>query len=67
MPKLTKTFVESLSVKEKQYTPWCSELKGFGVSINPAGSRSYIVDYRAPDGARRRMTIGRHGPLTTEE
>ena len=67
MPKLTKTFVESLSVKDKQYTSWCSELKGFGVSINPAGSRSYIVDYRSPDGARRRMTIGRHGPLTTEE
>lgn len=67
MPKLTKTFVESLPVKVKQYTSWCSDLKGFGVSINPAGSRSYIVDYRTSDGSRRRMTIGRHGPLTTEE
>lgn len=67
MPKLTKTFVESLSVKDKQYTSWCSELKGFGVSINPAGSRSYIVDYRTAEGSRRRMTIGRHGALTTEE
>lgn len=67
MSKLTKTFVESLQVKEKQYTAWCSDLKGFGVSINPAGSRSYIVDYRTADGARRRMTIGRHGALTTEE
>ncbi|HWT62501.1 MAG TPA: tyrosine-type recombinase/integrase [Ochrobactrum sp.] len=67
MPKLTKTVVEGLQPKEKQYTVWCSDLKGFGVSINPAGSKSYIVDYRTAEGARRRMTIGRHGPLTTEE
>ena len=67
MPKLTKTIVEGLQPKEKQYTVWCSDLKGFGVSINPAGSKSYIVDYRTAEGARRRMTIGRHGPLTTEE
>lgn len=67
MPKLTKTIVENSLVKDKQYTVWCSELKGFGVSINPAGSRSYMVDYHNKDGMRRRMTIGRHGPLTTEE
>lgn len=67
MPKLTKTIVENSLPKDKQYTVWCSDLKGFGVSINPAGSRSYIVDYRTDEGARRRMTIGRHGPLTTEE
>lgn len=67
MPKLTKTYVESLLTRDRQYTAWCSDLKGFGVSINPAGSRSYIVDYRTADGFRRRMTIGRHGPLTTEE
>lgn len=67
MPKLTKTIVENSSPKDKQYTVWCSELKGFGVSINPAGSRSYLVDYHNADGMRRRMTIGRHGPLTTEE
>lgn len=67
MPKLTKTIVENSSAKTKQYTVWCSDLKGFGVSINPAGTKSYIVDYRTGEGARRRMTIGRHGPLTTEE
>ncbi|MBA8820672.1 integrase [Ochrobactrum sp. P6BS-III] len=67
MPKLTKTVVESSPPKSKQYIIWCSDLKGFGVSINPAGSRSYVVDYRTAEGTRRRMTIGRHGPLTTEE
>lgn len=67
MPKLTKSIVDKAEPKDKQYTIWCSDLKGFGVSINPAGSRSYIVDYRTSDGARRRMTIGRHGSVTTEE
>ncbi|MEJ5081081.1 tyrosine-type recombinase/integrase [Ochrobactrum sp. MYb379] len=67
MPKLTKSIVDKAEPKDKQYTLWCSDLKGFGVSINPAGSRSYIVDYRTADGARRRMTIGRHGSVTTEE
>lgn len=67
MPKLTKTYVENLPLKDKQYTAWCTELKGFGVLINPTGSRSYLVDYHNSDGMRRRMTIGRHGPLTTEE
>lgn len=67
MPKLTKTVVEKAEPKAKQYSVWCSELAGFGVFINPAGSRSYFVDYRTSDGERRRMTIGRHGKITTEE
>lgn len=67
MPKLTKSVVDKTEPRDKQYTVWCSDLKGFGVSINPAGSRSYIVDYRTENGARRRMTIGRHGSITTEE
>ncbi|MDM8346048.1 tyrosine-type recombinase/integrase [Pseudochrobactrum sp. sp1633] len=67
MPKLTKTAVDKSEPKEKQYTVWCSDLKGFGVAINPAGSKSYIVDYRTADGARRRMTIGRHGAITADE
>lgn len=67
MPKLTKTLVETAPPRSKQYILWCSDLKGFGACINPSGSRSYVVDYRTADGARRRMTIGRHGPLTAEE
>lgn len=67
MPKLTKSVVDKSEPKDKQYTVWCSDLKGFGVSINPAGSRSYVVDYRTADGTRRRMTIGRHGTITADE
>lgn len=66
MPKLTKKIVDAAQAQAKQYTVWCSELKGFGVYIHPSGSKTYFVDYRV-DGARRRMSIGRHGTLTTEE
>lgn len=66
MPKLTKKIVDAAHAREKQYTVWCSELKGFGFYVQPSGAKTYVVDYRV-DGARRRMTIGRHGVLTTEE
>jgi integrase len=66
MPKLTKKIVDAALPREKQYTVWCSELKGFGIYVQPSGSKTYFVDYRV-DNARRRMTIGRHGVLTTEE
>ena len=34
--------------------------------ILPTGNRTYFVDYRNSTGVRRRLTIGRHGKLTTE-
>lgn len=67
MPKLTKTVVDRAETREKQFTIWCSDLKGFGVYVHPTGRRTYFVDYRTGDGRRRRMTIGTHGVLTTEQ
>ncbi len=67
MPKLTKSVVDAATPREKQFTIWCSELKGFGVFVLPSGSRTYFVDYRNRDGIRKRMTIGRHGKITAEE
>ncbi|GHD07734.1 tyrosine-type recombinase/integrase [Tianweitania populi] len=67
MPKLTKSIVDKSQPQDRQYTVWCSEQKGFGVSINPGGSKTYMVDYRTADGNRRRMTIGKHGAITADE
>jgi integrase len=66
VPKLTKSIVDKADPREKQYTVWCSELKGFGFYVQPSGAKTYFVDYRV-DGQRRRMTIGKHGVLTTEQ
>jgi integrase len=67
MPKLSKSVVDAATPHEKQFTIWCSELKGFGVFVHPSGSRTYFVDYRNRDGVRKRMTIGRHGKITAEQ
>ncbi len=66
MPKLTKTVVEAAAPRAKQFTVWCSELRGFGVYVLPSGQRTYFVDYRTTAGLRRRLTIGRHGVVTAE-
>jgi len=44
-----------------------SELKGFGVRVQPSGVRSYFVQYRDIGGRTRRIAIGRHGVLTVEQ
>ena len=65
MPKLTKSIVDAAAPRGKQFTIWCSELKGFGVFVQPSGSRTYFVDYRNRDAMR--MTIGRHGKITVDQ
>jgi integrase len=67
MPRLTKSVVDAATPREKQFTIWCSELKGFGLFVQPSGTRTYFVDYRNRDGVRKRMTIGRHGVITAEQ
>lgn len=67
MPKLTKRVVDAAEPRERQYTVWCSELRGFGIFVHPTGKKAYFVDYRTAEGVRRRMVIGPHGVLTAEE
>ncbi len=67
MPKLTKTVVDKSEPRERQYTVWCSELKGLGVFVLPSGTRTYFVDYRNANNVRRRMKLGRHGQITAEQ
>lgn len=66
MFKLTKRCVEGLSIKARDYLVWDRDVRGFGVRIYPSGKKTYLVQYRA--GRRtRRVTIGQHGVLTTDE
>ena len=67
MAKLTKRIVDAASPREAAYFLWCSELSGFGVRVHPTGKRVYYADYRNKQGVRKRLAIGPHGKLTTEE
>lgn len=68
MPKLTKSFVDSIKPGAKETLYWDADLKRFGLRVTPKGSKSYIVQYRNHEGRSRKFTIGRHGsPWTPEE
>ena len=66
--KLTKTVVDSAghtgAANQTIYKD--TELAGFGLRVSRGGVKSYIVEYRM-GGRKRRVTLGRHGPLTVDE
>jgi integrase len=64
--KLTKTVVDALPLpRQGQVFVWDSEIKGFGVRLNPTGI-SYIAQSRV-NGQSRRVTIGKHGPFAPDK
>lgn len=69
--RLTKTIVDSSAPKAKRHMVWDNDLAGFAVRIEPSGTKSFVVRYRADGGGRsapqRFVTIGRFGNLTVEE
>ncbi|MGB8840188.1 MAG: site-specific integrase [Aliidongia sp.] len=67
MPKITKRFVDAVEVDpERQQFFWDDEVSGFGLRVTPGGATSFVLDYRTRAGQRRRLTLGRFGPLTVE-
>jgi integrase len=69
LTRITKRAVDAVHPSGGDQFLWDSELKGFGLKVTPAGNKVYILQYRK--GGRgaptKRVTIGRHGPLTPEQ
>ena len=67
---LTKRTVEALETAEKSWIAWDDKLTGFGVRVQPSGTKSFIVNYRPGDGGRRapnkRVVIGRFGRVSPD-
>lgn len=62
MAKLTEATVKALEPAapgRKYRLVWDDEVKGFGVRVTEAGTKSYVINYRI-DGRERRYTIGNH-------
>jgi hypothetical protein len=66
MPKITKRVVDATNSTDRDVLVWDAELPGFGLRVKPSGTKSYVLQYRNQEGRSRRLTIGRHGPVTTE-
>ncbi len=64
--KLTKRAVDALEVEGKDAVFWDRDLAGFGVRVHATGRKVYVVQSRGPGGPKR-MTLGRHGELSTDE
>lgn len=68
--KLTKRRVHALLPRADRFDIYDSDLSGFAVRVTPDGVKTFSLVYRAGTGRaapKRRMTIGRYGPLTVEE
>lgn len=67
---LTKRTVEALKPGEKSWIAWDEKLTGFGVRVQPSGTKSFIVNYRAGEGGRKapnkRVVIGRYGRIAPD-
>ena len=64
--KLTKTLIDRLEPRDKQFIEWDSDLSGFGVRVMPSGVKSYVIQYRSK-GRSHRINVARHGTLTLDQ
>ncbi len=67
MPNLTKSLIDQLPIKAKDYVVWDSKVSGFGIKITPKGRKSYLMKYRTKEGRQRKPHIGVHGNITCEQ
>ena len=68
--RITKRTVDALTVDTKDTLFWDRDrdrdLAGFGVRVHATGRKLYVVQSRGPTGLKR-VTLGRHGELATDE
>lgn len=71
VPRLTKSFVESLPVPAARATlEWDDKVSGFGIKVLPNGTRKYVLKYRTHGGRagrQRWLGLGTHGPVTADQ
>lgn len=68
--RLTKRTVDAAEKGALRYTVWDSDLRGFGLRVEPSGTKTYVVRYRVGGGRRgtlRQFKIGRSNKLTPDE
>lgn len=67
MQKLTKSTIDALEPGDDQKFVWDTELKGFGLKIFPTGAKTFVFQYRTPEGKTTRLTIGKYSDTLTAD
>lgn len=62
--KIGTRTVDAIEPREKPYEINDTDLKGFGIRVQPSGIATYFCTYRLPDGRKNRVSIGRTTVLT---
>ncbi len=69
--RLTKKAVDAAEPTSRTYVLYDDTLAGFGLRVTPAGSKSFVVEYRPNGGGRRsptrRMTLGSSTMITPDQ
>lgn len=65
--KLTKTIIEGLEPRTKEYSAWDAQVEGFHVRVFPSGSRVFYAFYRAKRGNMRRRPLGPYPTVKVDE
>lgn len=68
--RLTKRTIDATRPEAERFTVWDNELKGYGLRVEPTGTKTFVVRYRPGGGRRaplRQFKVGRYGKLTPEE
>jgi Arm DNA-binding domain/Phage integrase, N-terminal SAM-like domain len=65
---ITQTTIDELRPRPGvQFVCWDRTLPGFGVRVNPQGTKTYVLKYRLHTGRVRWKTIGRFGAMPLEK
>jgi len=69
MAKLRKRDLDTIkAVSGHSVRLWDDDPRGFGVYVKPSGVKSFFVQYRSPETAKkRRYTIGQYGRVTLDQ
>jgi len=65
--KITQSLVQNIAPQQKLFKVNDVLLKGFALIVRPSGKKTWIVDYRKPDGPRTDYKIGPATLLTVIE
>jgi site-specific recombinase XerD len=65
--KITQSLVQNIEPQDKVFRVNDTIMKGFSLIVRPSGKKTWIVDFRKPDGSRTDYKIGTANVFTVAE